>query len=103
MLRLVPGNRERREPKVLVVSDGKGRSREKRLVFTTPSRGLPIRADSFVQLFLSMLHMWGSFIGTSVMKQSLKFFLLEEPVEGREYPPDPNGNGFLNVPQRIYL
>ncbi|KAF8247857.1 hypothetical protein K440DRAFT_628085 [Wilcoxina mikolae CBS 423.85] len=29
-----------------------------------------------------MVHMWGTFIGTSVTKQSLKFFLLEEPVEG---------------------
>jgi len=36
------------------------------------------------ELFLSMLHMWGSFIGSSVTRQSLKFFLLEEPVEGRE-------------------
>ena len=36
------------------------------------------------ELFLSMLHMWGSFIGTCVTRQSLKFFLLEEPVEGRE-------------------
>jgi hypothetical protein len=36
------------------------------------------------ELFLSMLHMWGWFIGSSVTRQSLKFFLLEEPVEGRE-------------------
>ncbi|KAA8894447.1 amine oxidase [Sphaerosporella brunnea] len=34
------------------------------------------------ELFLSMLHMWGSLTGTSVMRQSLKYFLLEEPVEG---------------------
>jgi len=34
------------------------------------------------KLWLDMVHMWGTFIGSSVDRQSLKFFLLEEPVEG---------------------
>ncbi|KAI5793177.1 hypothetical protein EDC01DRAFT_88262 [Geopyxis carbonaria] len=34
------------------------------------------------EIWLQMMHMWGTFIGSSVMKQSLKFFFLEEPVEG---------------------
>ncbi|TGZ82332.1 amine oxidase [Ascodesmis nigricans] len=33
-------------------------------------------------LLLDMAHMWGTFIGSSIHQQSLKFFFLEEPVEG---------------------
>lgn len=57
------------------------------------------------ELFLSMLHMWGSFIGSSVMRQSLKFFLLEEPVEGRELPMARSSAGwfFLTWKQQICL
>lgn len=35
-------------------------------------------------LLINMVHMWGTFVGTSVKQQSLKFFFLEEPVEGRK-------------------
>ena len=35
--------------------------------------------------WLQMVQMWGAFIGTAVERQSLKYFLLEEPVEGRKY------------------
>ncbi|KAI5820372.1 hypothetical protein BZA77DRAFT_105517 [Pyronema omphalodes] len=38
--------------------------------------------ESRKKVWLDMVHMWGTFIGSSVTKQSLKFFLLEEPVEG---------------------
>jgi hypothetical protein len=42
--------------------------------------------ESRKKVWLDMVHMWGTFIGSSVTKQSLKFFLLEEAVEGREFP-----------------
>lgn len=35
-------------------------------------------------IWLAMAEMWGTFIGSSVKRQSLKFFYLEEPLEGRE-------------------
>lgn len=38
------------------------------------------------EIWLSMAEMWGTFIGSPVTRQSLKFFFLEEPLEGGEYP-----------------
>lgn len=35
-------------------------------------------------IWLAMAEMWGTFIGSSVTRQSLKFFFLEEPLEGRK-------------------
>lgn len=37
------------------------------------------------EIWLAMAEMWGMFIGSSVKRQSLKFFFLEEPLEGGEY------------------
>ncbi|KAH0611188.1 uncharacterized protein H6S33_011615 [Morchella sextelata] len=34
------------------------------------------------EIWLAMAEMWGTFIGSSVKRQSLKFFFLEEPLEG---------------------
>lgn len=33
-------------------------------------------------IWLAMARMWGTFIGSCVTRQSLKFFFLEEPLEG---------------------
>lgn len=36
-------------------------------------------------LILEEAHMWGAFVGDSVDRQSLKFFFLEECIDGGEY------------------
>lgn len=35
---------------------------------------------------LQMSEMWGAFVGRTVMQQSLKFFWLEETIEGGKFP-----------------
>lgn len=40
--------------------------------------------DQRRELLLQMMQMWGTFVGTGVERQSLRFFYLEEAVEGRE-------------------
>lgn len=42
------------------------------------------------QLLMDLMHMWGAFVGTDVSRQSLRFFYLEEPIEGGEYPYNPS-------------
>lgn len=37
------------------------------------------------ELWLSLAEMWGTFIGSPVKRQSLKYFFLEEPLEGGKY------------------
>jgi len=37
-------------------------------------------------LILEQAHMWGAFVGDSIEKQSLKFFFLEECIDGGEHP-----------------
>jgi hypothetical protein len=36
-------------------------------------------------LILEQAHMWGAFVGDSIERQSLKFFFLEECIDGGEY------------------
>ena len=38
--------------------------------------------DASSQLILQMARMWGDFVGEPIEKQSLRFFWLEECIEG---------------------
>ena len=37
------------------------------------------------ELFLLLAEMWGSFVGDEIQRQSLRCFLMEEPMEGGEF------------------
>ena len=42
-------------------------------------------SDDSVKLVLQIARMWGDFVGEPIEKQSLKYFWLEECIEGGEY------------------
>lgn len=61
------------------------------------------------RIVLQMAEMWGAFIGDPLERQSLKFFWLEECIEGgssrsicHPLPTSPHGLSFTEPLQRIY-
>ena len=43
--------------------------------------------DASSKLIFQMARMWGDFVGEPIEKQSLRFFWLEECIEGGKQPP----------------
>jgi hypothetical protein len=50
----------------------------------TPSNDTGVISD--MEVMLDMANMWGAFVGSPIQKQSLKFFFLEECIDGGNAP-----------------
>ena len=58
--------------------------------------------DQTTKLVLQMAQMWGDFVGEPIEKQSLKFFWLEECIEGGIQSSLPNSLSNAYMFQKIY-